>query len=185
MKEKISSTLSSLGLEDYEERDASSLSGGETQRMALARVLINEPELLILDEPTANLDPLSTENIESIILELKKKETTVIIATHDLLQGQHLSDEIAILNHEIHQIGSPEDVFSKPRNRFVADFVGVKNIIRGHGKITSEGLSAVNTNSLFDNIAGMSSAFSFTPTGGINPPLFLRSSSLTPAALVL
>jgi len=148
LKEKISETLEALGLGGYEDRNASSLSGGETQRMALARVLINEPELLILDEPTANLDPLSTEKIESIILKLKKKETTVIMATHDLIQGQRLCDEIAILNHEIFQIGSPEDVFSKPKNRFVADFVGVKNIIQGHAEPASEGLSAIKTDSL-------------------------------------
>jgi tungstate transport system ATP-binding protein len=148
LKGKISEKLESLGLGGYEDRDASSLSGGETQRMALARVLINEPELLVLDEPTANLDPLSTEKIESIILELKKKETTVIMATHDLIQGQRLCEEIAILNHEIYQIGSPEDVFSKPKNRFVADFVGVKNIIHGHAEAASEGLSAIKTDSL-------------------------------------
>ncbi|HSO25232.1 MAG TPA: phosphate ABC transporter ATP-binding protein, partial [Methanobacteriaceae archaeon] len=116
LKEKISETLESLGLGGYEDRNASSISGGETQRMALARVLINEPELLVLDEPTANLDPLSTEKIEALILKLKKKETTVIMATHDLIQGQRLCDEIAILNHEIYQIGSPEEVFSKPKS---------------------------------------------------------------------
>jgi tungstate transport system ATP-binding protein len=146
--EKIIETLKSLGLDGYEDRNASSLSGGETQRMALARVLINEPELLVLDEPTANLDPLSTEKIESVILGLKKKETTIIMATHDLIQGQRLCEEIAILNHEILQIGPPEDVFSKPKNRFVADFVGVKNILQGHAEVTSEGLSTVNTGSL-------------------------------------
>ena len=148
LKEKISDTLESLGLGGYEDRNAASLSGGETQRMALARVLINEPELLILDEPTANLDPISMEKIESILLDLKKKETSVIIATHDLIQGQRLCDEIAILNHEIYQIGSPEDVFSKPTSRFVADFVGVKNIIQGNAESASEGLSAIKTGSL-------------------------------------
>ena len=148
LKEKISATLESLGLGGYEDRNAASLSGGETQRMALARVLINEPELLILDEPTANLDPISMEKIESILLDLKKKETSVIIATHDLIQGQRLCDEIAILNHEIYQIGSPEDVFSKPTSRFVADFVGVKNIIQGNAESASEGLSAIKTGSL-------------------------------------
>ena len=148
LKKKITNILESLGLGGYEDRNAASLSGGETQRMALARVLINEPELLILDEPTANLDPISMEKIESILLDLKKKETSVIIATHDLIQGQRLCDEIAILNHEIYQIGSPEDVFSKPTSRFVADFVGVKNIIQGNAESASEGLSGIKTGSL-------------------------------------
>lgn len=145
MKDEIQEILVSLGLEGYENQDASSLSGGETQRVALARALITQPELLLLDEPTANLDPLSTEKIESFILNLRKeKETTVILATHDLLQGQRLSDEIAILNQEIFQIGKPEEIFRKPKSRFVADFVGVKNVLKGTAYIL-EGLSKIYT----------------------------------------
>jgi tungstate transport system ATP-binding protein len=131
-QEEITKLLDSLGLAGYEERDASTLSGGETQRIALARALITEPDLLLLDEPTANLDPLSTEKIENLIAELsKKKQTTLIMATHNLIQGQKLSDQIAILNKKIFQIGNPEEVFMKPKNKFVAEFVGVKNVKKG------------------------------------------------------
>lgn len=131
-QKKISDVLDSVDLAGYENQDASTLSGGETQRLALARVLITEPEILLLDEPTANLDPTSTEKIESMIENLRnKKDLTIIMATHNLLQGQRLSDEIALLNRKIYQIGRPEEVFRKPRNKFVADFVGMKNVKKG------------------------------------------------------
>lgn len=134
-QEEITKLLDSLGLAGYEERDASTLSGGETQRIALARALITEPDLLLLDEPTANLDPLSTEKIENLIAELsKKKHTTIIMATHNLIQGQKLSDQIAILNKKIFQMGTPEEVFLKPAHKFVAEFVGVKNVKKGTAK---------------------------------------------------
>ncbi len=131
-QDKILELLKSLGLEEYEDRNASTLSGGETQRIALARALIIEPEILLLDEPTANLDPLSTDKIESMIEDIRKKnETTIVMATHNLIQGQRLCDEIAIINKRIFQIGKPEEIFRKPKNSFVADFVGMKNVIKG------------------------------------------------------
>lgn len=140
----ITKLLDSLGLAGYEDRDASTLSGGETQRIALARALITEPDLLLLDEPTANLDPLSTEKIENLIANLtKKKRTTIIMATHNLIQGQKLSDQIAILNKKIFQIGTPEEVFLKPAHKFVAEFVGVKNVKKGTAKPIEPDLSLI------------------------------------------
>jgi tungstate transport system ATP-binding protein len=148
-QEKIKYLLDSLGLSGYEDREASTLSGGETQRMALARALVTDPELLLLDEPTANLDPQSTEKIENFMENLRDEgETTIIIATHNLIQGQHLSDEIAILNKKIFQIGKPEEVFRKPKSRFVADFVGVKNVKKGSSRRVEEGLALINTGTL-------------------------------------
>jgi molybdopterin-binding protein len=146
---KINEILESLGLEGYEDRKASSLSGGETQRIALARALIIEPEILMLDEPTANLDPLSTEKIEEMIEEIRKKnETTIIMSTHNLIQGQRLCDEIAIIYHRIHQIGKPEDIFRRPKNSFVADFVGMKNVIKGQAKKFNDNLTLINIGSI-------------------------------------
>lgn len=148
-QDKIKDLLESLGLEGYETRDASTLSGGETQRMALARALITDPELLLLDEPTANLDPQSTEKIEKFLEHLREAgKTTVIIATHNLIQGQHLSDEIAILNKKIFQIGKPEEVFRKPKNRFVAEFVGVKNVKKGISSKVEDNLTVINTGNI-------------------------------------
>ncbi|MGC9517605.1 MAG: ABC transporter ATP-binding protein [Methanomicrobiales archaeon] len=158
LENNINRTLEFLGLKGYEKRNASSLSGGETQRVALARALITEPELLLLDEPTANLDPISTEKIEKIISDLRKKDVTIIMATHDLVQGQRLSDEIAILNKKIFQIDIPENVFRKPNHKFVADFVGVKNVIKGDAIISPGGLTTVKKEDI--------SIYSSTPAEG-------------------
>lgn len=143
--EEIIELLITLGLEGYENRDASTLSGGETQRIALARAMIIRPEILILDEPTANLDPISTEKIEMMIQNIRKKnETTIIMATHNLIQGQRLCDAIAIINQRIHQLGRPEEIFRKPKNSFVADFVGMKNVMKGHAKKIKDNLTVIN-----------------------------------------
>jgi len=142
---RILDLLDTLGLADYDERDASTLSGGETQRVALARALITEPEILLLDEPTANLDPSSTEKIESMIEDLRKEQhITIIMATHNLIQGQRLSDEIVMLNKRIFQIGKPDEVFRKPKNKFVADFVGIKNVKKGKARKTLENLALID-----------------------------------------
>lgn len=144
-RDKIMELLESLGLGGYEDRKASTLSGGETQRIALARAMIIEPEILMLDEPTANLDPLSTGKIESMLEDIRRKnETTTIMATHNLIQGQRLCDEIAIINHRIYQIGRPEEIFRRPKNSFVADFVGMKNVIKGQAKKIKNNLTLIN-----------------------------------------
>lgn len=148
-RQKILKLMDSLNLAGYEDRDASTLSGGEIQRIALARALITEPEILLLDEPTANLDPASTEKIESMIEDLsRKKHLTILMATHNLIQGQKLSDQIAILNKKIYQVGKPFEIFRKPKNKFVADFVGVKNVKKGESKKIEENLTSINTGNI-------------------------------------
>lgn len=146
-EEEIKSVLELVGLVGYEDRDARGLSGGEKQRLALGRALINEPELLLLDEPTSNLDPISKKRIEEAIKELKG-EITIIFTTHDLIQGQHLAERIAILNNRIMQIGEPSRVFKRPANRFVAEFVGAKNIIGGEAKITRDKVTIIESDDL-------------------------------------
>ena len=124
--------LKKVGLEGYEHQKASTLSGGEIQRVALARALIIKPKILLLDEPTANLDPTSTEKIEAIIDDIQKNgDISIVMATHNLIQGQKLCDEIAIVNRGILQFGKTEEIFSKPKNKFVAEFVGMKNVEKG------------------------------------------------------
>jgi len=137
IREKVSSILEMVGLSAYENRNARTLSGGEAQRVAIARAIAIEPELLLLDEPTANLDPMSTSKIEELIANIiHQYDTTIIMATHDMSQGQRLADRIGVLiNGELLQTGVPRDVFNSPRNREVAEFVGVENII--HGVIVS------------------------------------------------
>ena len=133
IREKVSSILEMIELLAYRDRNARTLSGGEAQRVAIARAIVSEPEVLLLDEPTANLDPISTSKIEELIENIiHRYDTTIIMATHDMSQGQRLADRIAVLiNGEILQAGVPRDIFSSPRNREVAEFVGVENIIDG------------------------------------------------------
>jgi tungstate transport system ATP-binding protein len=154
-KEKKESTkdilniLKDVGLKGYEDQDASTLSGGEIQRVALARALIIKPEILLLDEPTANLDPNSTEKIEDVIENIQQnRDIAIVMSTHNLIQGQRLCDEIAIINKRIFQIGKSEEVFRKPKNKFVANFVGMKNIIKGIVTEKSENLTSIRVKDL-------------------------------------
>ncbi len=137
-----------VNLSGYENQKANTLSGGETQRLALARTLILKPELLLLDEPTANLDPNSTHQIEEIIRDIQKNtDTTLIISTHNLQQGLNLCEEIALLNKEIIQKSPAKELFKTPKNKFVANFLGIKNI--KHGSISPDGPNTnINLNSI-------------------------------------
>ncbi|MGZ7136352.1 MAG: ATP-binding cassette domain-containing protein [Methanobacterium sp.] len=133
MDKKIKETLETIGLKGYEKRNALKLSGGETQRLALARAMITDPKLLLLDEPTANLDPISTGKMEELIEKINKEsETTIIMTTHNLSQGQKLADRMVMLNNgHILQSGTPDEIFRKPKDKFVADFIGIENVMNG------------------------------------------------------
>jgi tungstate transport system ATP-binding protein len=113
--ERVTDALQAVNLSGYESRDANTLSGGEMQRIALARALVLEPELLLLDEPTANLDPNSAASIEHIIRDLAGK-TTVILATHNMLQCQRLANNVAVLiRGGLAASGQPTDVFREEK----------------------------------------------------------------------
>ncbi len=122
-----------MGLSQYIRSKAPDLSGGEQQRVALSRVIVTEPEILFLDEPTANLDPTSTATIEEIVLRLNRElGTTIVINTHDMLQGQRLSQRVGVMiAGEIMQVGKPREIFHNPNNLQIARFVGVDNILSG------------------------------------------------------
>lgn len=141
---RVRAALESVGLLQYIGSHARDLSGGEQQRVALSRVLVTEPEILFLDEPTANLDPTSTATIEKIVRSLnREKGTTVVMNTHDLLQGQRLSNRIAVMiDGMLAQTGPPREVFQAPRSRAIAMFVGIENILRGR-VVSREGDLAV------------------------------------------
>ena len=133
IREKVSGILEMVSLSTDKNRNARTLSGGEVQRVAIARAIAIEPEVLLLDEPTANLDPISAAKIEELIANITRQyDTTIIMATHDMSQGQRLASTAGVLlNGEIRQTGDWTEVFHSPRNREVADFVGVENIIDG------------------------------------------------------
>lgn len=133
IKARVPEALERVGLKGYEDRKAGTLSGGEMQRVAIARAIATKPDILLLDEPTANLDPVSTEKIENLIFSLKERfGITIVLSTHDMVQGQRLADRIAvIIDGRIGQIGTSREIFYHPMNRAVANMVGVENIFEG------------------------------------------------------
>lgn len=133
IKEKIKRMLKLVDLQGFEHRDVNSLSGGQQQRIAIARALVNEPKVLLLDEPLAALDLKLRKDMQ---YELKTMQMelgiTFIYVTHDQEEALSMSDTIAVMNHGvIQQIGTPEDIYNEPKNRFTADFIGESNIISG------------------------------------------------------
>lgn len=122
----VGQALELVEMSDYCDRDARTLSGGEMQRVAIARAIVTEPEVLLLDEPTANLDPVSIAKIEKALEHIiKDRQITVIMATHDLAQGRRLGDRIGVLiGGELLQIGPPEEIFHSPKDKRVAAFIG-------------------------------------------------------------
>jgi len=132
-EKKVKFALHLVGLSDLYSRRAITLSGGEMQRVALARAMVTEPEVLLLDEPTANLDPVSSEMIEDLIVRINKRfGTTIVMSTHDMLQGQRLADRIGvIMDGLLAQVGSSSEIFYQPKGRQIARFVGIDAITGG------------------------------------------------------
>jgi tungstate transport system ATP-binding protein len=129
----VAEQLDRFGISHLSNRSAKTLSGGEAQRTSLARAFAIGPDVLLLDEPFANLDPPSRESlIEDLERILKKTQTTTIFATHDRLEALRVSDRIAVMNGgKILQIGTPEEVMNHPIDEFVASFVGVETVLSG------------------------------------------------------
>lgn len=130
---KVKEVLKLVSLEGYEKRDIESLSGGQQQRIAIARAIVNEPKVLLLDEPLAALDLKLRKEMQ---LELKRIQQrlgiTFIFVTHDQEEALTMSDTIVVMNKgKIQQMGSPEDIYNEPANAFVADFIGESNILDG------------------------------------------------------
>ena len=133
IRQKVEHALELVGMAEYSQRRAKTLSGGEIQRVAIARSIVTEPEVLFLDEPTANLDPISTAKVEEVLSRIiSERKITVVMTTHDMSQGQRLAKKIGVLiNGKMLQIGSPDEIFCSPSTREVAEFVGVENILEG------------------------------------------------------
>lgn len=146
--EKVKAMLNTVGLDGYQKRNARTLSGGETQKVALARALITDPQILLLDEPTANLDPVSLKTIEEFILRFNRDNgMAIVIATHEMAQGERLADRIGVMMEgELIQVGKPADIFYTPSDLRVAQFVGVENILKGRIASNEGGLAHVKMN---------------------------------------
>jgi spermidine/putrescine transport system ATP-binding protein len=133
IKEKVLHMLKLVGLEGYENRNVNQLSGGQQQRVAIARALVNEPKVLLLDEPLGALDAKLRKDMQFELKKIQKEVgITFIFVTHDQEEALSMSDTVVVMNHgNIQQIGSPIDIYNEPKNRFVADFIGDSNIIPG------------------------------------------------------
>ncbi|MEA5017863.1 MAG: spermidine/putrescine ABC transporter ATP-binding protein [Erysipelotrichaceae bacterium] len=131
IKQKVTKMLRLVGLDGYEEKSVTLMSGGQQQRVAIARALVNEPMVLLLDEPLGALDLKLRKEMQHELKKIQKEVgITFIYVTHDQEEALTMSDKIVVINNgEIQQIGSPTDIYNEPENRFVANFIGESNII--------------------------------------------------------
>ena len=131
INDKIKYALKLVNLDGYEHRMPDSLSGGQQQRIAIARAIVNEPKVLLLDEPLGALDLKLRQDMQYELIRLKNQlGITFIYVTHDQEEALTMSDTIVVMNQGyIQQIGSPEKIYNEPENAFVADFIGDSNII--------------------------------------------------------
>ena len=134
IEKKVSRMLELVGLKGFEKRDVTLLSGGQQQRVAIARALVNEPKVLLLDEPLGALDAKLRKDMQTELKKIQKEVgITFIFVTHDQEEALSMSDTIVVLNDGvIQQIGTPMDIYNERQNRFVAEFVGESNIIEGN-----------------------------------------------------
>ena len=133
IRRKVRDMLEVVGLKGFERRSIGQMSGGQQQRVAIARSLVNEPEILLLDEPLGALDLKLRKEMQ---LELKRLQRemniTFIYVTHDQEEALTMSDTVVVMNGgKVQQIGTPEDIYNEPKNAFVADFIGESNILNG------------------------------------------------------
>lgn len=131
--DKVKYALKLVNLQGYEKRRVDSLSGGQQQRIAIARAIVNEPKVLLLDEPLGALDLKLRQDMRYELIRLKNElGITFIYVTHDQEEALTMSDKVVVMNGGyIQQMGTPEEIYNEPRNAFVADFIGDSNIIDG------------------------------------------------------
>ena len=133
IEKKVKKVLALVDLEGFEDRKVSTLSGGQQQRIAIARALVNEPQILLLDEPLGALDLKMRKEMQIELKDMHDKlGITFIYVTHDQEEALTMSDKIVVMNAgKVQQIGTPEDIYNEPKNAFVADFIGDSNIFNG------------------------------------------------------
>ncbi len=133
IKEKVDRMLSMVMLSGFADRRVTSLSGGQQQRVAIARALVNEPKVLLLDEPLGALDLKLRKDMQQELKKIQKNTgITFVFVTHDQEEALSMSDTIVVMSEgKIQQIGTPSDVYNEPINAFVADFIGESNIVDG------------------------------------------------------
>jgi len=143
--QEVRRALKLVKLEDFEKRQAKKLSGGEQQRVALARALVLNTKLLLLDEPTADLDPKNASIVEEIIATVNRElKTTIVMATHNMFQAKNLPHRIALItNGKISEVGTPAEIFGR-LSKTLASFAALENTFTGDAKITLNGTTLVD-----------------------------------------
>lgn len=133
IEQKVMKMLKLIGLEGYENKNTTLLSGGQQQRVAIARALVNEPKVLLLDEPLAALDLKLRKEMQYELKRIQREVgITFIFVTHDQEEALTMSDKIVVMkNGEIQQVGTPQEIYNEPANRYVANFIGESNILPG------------------------------------------------------
>lgn len=133
IRDKVKYALKLVNLDGYENHDVTKLSGGQQQRIAIARAIVNEPRVLLLDEPLSALDQKLRRSMRSELVRIKREVgITFVFVTHDQEEALSMSDTVVVMNRGyIQQVGTPEQVYNEPENAFVADFIGDSNIIDG------------------------------------------------------
>lgn len=141
--------LDRLGMSEFAERDISTLSGGQKQRVALARSLVTEPQILLLDEPLSALDAHLVIRMQSVLTNLQRElGITFVYVTHSQSEAFAMADRVVIMAQgEVAQVGQPKDIYRAPANRFVAEFVGRNNILSGKVKSASSGKALIEATS--------------------------------------
>ncbi len=147
IKNKVEETLKLVRLEGFEKRRAKKLSGGEQQRVSLGRALVLDRELLLLDEPTVNIDPKNVSIIEEAILRVnREKKTTIVLATHNMFQAEAISENIALLlEGTVRQVGAKQEIFGKA-NKYLASFSRLENVFSGISEISNDDTSIITVN---------------------------------------
>jgi tungstate transport system ATP-binding protein len=141
---KVEKALALVRLEGFEKRRAKKLSGGEQQRVSFARALVLDRELLLLDEPTVNIDPKNVSIIEETIqLVNRERNTTIVLATHNMFQAEAISQNVAlILEGTVKQTGTKQEIFGKS-NKYLTSFARLENVFSGISKISEDGTSII------------------------------------------
>ncbi|MCW5770151.1 MAG: ABC transporter ATP-binding protein [Rhodospirillaceae bacterium] len=160
--DRVGRALSLVKLGGLEHRGATDLSGGQQQRLALARALVGEPDVLLLDEPLSNLDAKLREEMRSELKQLTKRlGVTTLFITHEQVEALTMSDRVAVMDHgRIAQEGTPLEIYNRPRDTFVADFVGRTNFIAGTVRGARQNGSGfkIDVDSAFGVVAGYGAA---------------------------
>ena len=147
IQDRVMRVLKAVALDHLADREATNLSGGQQQRLALARAIVMEPQLLLLDEPLSNLDAKLRERMRFELKRLQRElNLTTVYVTHDQSEALALSHEIAVMDEgRIVQVGTPRQIYDTPGNRFVADFVGTTNFLEGSVLAAEPGACRVAT----------------------------------------